>query len=151
MFLIATLFLPRHALHFSTGHKLSKSPFKQIPDTSADTCSMPFVFYPNVLCKGMQAYILNVFVWCRIVQYVCLENCFCDLSLYLCLSTQSQSACRSQRETPSQHCFEPCWRCLSNHSMVLKSSTVMQFSCRWTEILFGLKTGRQRKGWHVKR
>lgn len=39
---------------------------------------MPFVFYPNILCKGMQAHILNVFVWCRIEQYVCLEKLFCD-------------------------------------------------------------------------
>lgn len=43
---------------------------------------MPFVCYPNILCKGMQAHILDVFVWCRTVQYVCLEKCCCDCLCY---------------------------------------------------------------------
>lgn len=61
------LFLPQHALHFSTGHKQQRVLLKNNLIIQLILCSMPFVFYPNILCKGMQAHILNVFVCCRIV------------------------------------------------------------------------------------
>lgn len=138
---MAMLFLPQHALHSPAGHKLSKSPFqKTISDHSAGTCSMPFVFYPNILCKGMQAYVLNVSVWCRIVQYVCLENRFVSVFVTVFIHPVSVSV------TVCNPVPALLWTVLPmsfEHSMVLKSSTVMQFPRRWTEILFGLKIDRQ--------
>lgn len=144
--LITLLFLPRHALHFfNRTQTLEKK--KNISDSSTDNLQHAFfVSYPNVFCKGMQAYTLNVSVWCRIVQFVCLEDCFflffLWLSLYLCLPTslQSQSACRSQCETLSQRRRELCYWCLFKHSMVFKSCSP---PLHRTAILFGLKIRRK--------